>query len=94
MRAWHGRAWKETTGLPAVVANVTNTVAMAPGFVGATLAQRRDLVGQGRRLAWMLPVAGVAGGLLLLHTGEAAFNAIVPCDNAQVGRYPALGANV
>jgi uncharacterized membrane protein YfcA len=69
------------TGLPAVVANVTNTVALSPGFVGATLAQRRDLVGQGRRLAWMLPVAavaGVAGGLLLLHTGEAAFKAIVP----------------
>lgn len=68
-------------GLPAVVANVTNTVALTPGFVGATLAQRRDLVGQGRRLAWMLPVAavaGVAGGLLLLHTGEAAFKTIVP----------------
>jgi len=40
---------------PAVVANVTNTVALTPGFVGATLAQRRDLVGQGRPLAWMLP---------------------------------------
>jgi uncharacterized membrane protein YfcA len=68
-------------GLPAVVANLTNTVALAPGFVGATLAQRRDLAGQGRRLSWMLPVAaaaGVAGGLLLLHTGEAAFKAIVP----------------
>ncbi|HSS01645.1 MAG TPA: sulfite exporter TauE/SafE family protein [Kofleriaceae bacterium] len=69
------------TGLPAVVANVTNTVALTPGFVGATLAQRRDLVGQGRRIAWMLPVAaaaGVVGGLLLLNTGEAAFKAIVP----------------
>jgi uncharacterized membrane protein YfcA len=68
-------------GLPAVVANVTNTVALAPGFGGATLAQRRDLIGQGRRLAWMLPVAaaaGVGGGLLLLHTGEAAFKAVVP----------------
>ena len=68
-------------GLPAVVANVTNTVAVAPGFIGATLAQRRDLVGQGRRLAWMLPVAaaaGLGGGFLLLHTGEAAFRAIVP----------------
>jgi len=69
------------TGLPPVVANVTNTVALTPGFVGATLAQRRDLVGQGRRLAWMLPVAaaaGVAGGLLLLHTSETAFKVIVP----------------
>jgi uncharacterized membrane protein YfcA len=68
-------------GLPAVVANVTNTVALTPGFFGATLAQRRDLIGQGRRLAWMLPVAavaGLAGGFLLLHTGEATFKAIVP----------------
>jgi hypothetical protein len=37
------------SGLPAVVANVTNAVALTPGFVGAPLAQRRDLVGQGRR---------------------------------------------
>jgi uncharacterized membrane protein YfcA len=68
-------------GLPAVAANVTNTVALSPGFLGAVLAQRRDLVGQRGRLVRMLPVAAVGslgGGFLLLHTGEAAFKAIVP----------------
>lgn len=68
-------------GLPPVVANITNTVALCPGYFGATIAQRRDLVGQGRRLWLLLPVAaaaGVAGGLLLLHTGPHAFDIAVP----------------
>jgi len=68
-------------GMSAVTASVTNTVALCPGYIGATLAQRRDLVGQGRRAKLLLPVAvagGVAGGVLLLHTGNAAFSAIVP----------------
>ncbi|HEU4727619.1 MAG TPA: sulfite exporter TauE/SafE family protein [Kofleriaceae bacterium] len=68
-------------GLPAVAANVTNTVALCPGYLGATLAQRRDLVGQRGRALLLLPAAaagGVAGAILLLHTGEAVFRAIVP----------------
>jgi hypothetical protein len=68
-------------GLSPVTASVTNTVAMCPGYLGATLSQRRDLVGQGGRAARILPVAaigGVAGALLLLRTGDAGFDAIVP----------------
>ncbi|HEY1559140.1 MAG TPA: sulfite exporter TauE/SafE family protein [Kofleriaceae bacterium] len=68
-------------GLPALAANVTNTVALCPGYLGATIAQRRQLAGQGRRAAIVLPAAaagGVAGALLLLATGEAAFERIVP----------------
>jgi len=68
-------------GLSAVAASVTNTVAMTPGYLGATLAQRRDLVGQRSRLVALLPagaIGGVAGAVLLLNTGEAAFKAIVP----------------
>ena len=67
-------------GLSNVAASVTNTVALFPGYLGATLAQRRDLAGQGKRAAIVLPcgaVGGVAGALLLLHTGEAAFKTIV-----------------
>ncbi|RPJ46768.1 MAG: sulfite exporter TauE/SafE family protein [Candidatus Latescibacterota bacterium] len=68
-------------GLPAVAANVTNTVALSPGYLGGTLAQARDLRGQGRRLAALLPV-GVAGGIvgaaLLLVSGEKLFRALVP----------------
>ncbi|MCP9848641.1 sulfite exporter TauE/SafE family protein [Cyanobium sp. Morenito 9A2] len=68
-------------GLPAVAANVTNTVALSPGYLGATLAQRRDLSGQRQRFLHLLPAAalgGLAGGLLLLQTGEKLFTALVP----------------
>lgn len=68
-------------GVPAVEANVTNTVALCPGFLSAALAQSADTAGQKRRLAWLIP-AGVLGGtlgaMLLLHTGERVFRALVP----------------
>lgn len=68
-------------GLPAVMANVTNTVALCPGYLGATLAQARDLRGQQRRLRWLTPasiVGGIAGGIALLNTEERLFRALVP----------------
>lgn len=68
-------------GLPALSANVTNTVALVPGYLGATMAQRADLQGQGRRLRMLLPVGavgGILGGLLLLNTGERLFRELVP----------------
>lgn len=68
-------------GLPAVEANVTNTVALCPGYFAATLAQAKDLRGQCRRLWLYLPagaLGGVAGGALLISTGEQAFRALVP----------------
>lgn len=68
-------------GVPALTANVTNTVALCPGYLGATLAQRQDLEGQSLRIAILLPAAalgGLAGGLLLLHTEERVFRTLVP----------------
>ena len=68
-------------GLPAVSANVTNTVALCPGYFGGTLAQKNDLKGQGKRLWLLLPagiVGGVIGGFLLLRTGEKLFTELVP----------------
>jgi uncharacterized membrane protein YfcA len=68
-------------GLSSVSANVTNTVALCPGYLGGTVAQRSDLAGQRRRVAMLLPAAvigGVAGALLLLATGERAFDVVVP----------------
>lgn len=68
-------------GLPAIAANVTSTVALCPGYLGATLAQSGDLEGQRGRLLRCLPAAaagGVLGGILLLNTGERAFRALVP----------------
>lgn len=68
-------------GVPPVVANVTNTVALCPGYLGATWAQAKDLRDQKRRLWMFLPagiVGGAAGGLLLLNTGEKLFSSLVP----------------
>src|SRR5512140_649743 len=63
-------------GLPAVGANITNSVALLPGYVGGTLAQKDDLKGQNRRLALALPAAavgGLIGGILLIVSGEKVF---------------------
>lgn len=68
-------------GLPAVAANVTNTVALCPGYLGATFAQMKDLKGQERRLWLLLPasvIGGLLGGLLLLNTSEKMFRSLVP----------------
>jgi uncharacterized membrane protein YfcA len=68
-------------GVPPIVANVTNTIALCPGYVGGVLAQRRDLAGQRRRLLILLPVAaagGIVGALLLTRTSDATFRALVP----------------
>jgi uncharacterized membrane protein YfcA len=68
-------------GVPAVAANVTNTVALCPGYLGATFAQSNDLRGQKSRLWVLLPagvVGGLVGGVLLLNTGERVFRMLVP----------------
>ncbi len=68
-------------GVPAVASNVTNTVALLPGYVGGSWAQREELRPQlsGARV---LGVAGAAGGLvgsLLLVTIPAqVFREAVP----------------
>ena len=68
-------------GIPPVVANVTNTVALVPGTIGGMWAQRNDFRSQYQRLLKLLPVAitgGIAGGLLILNTSEDAFKSIIP----------------
>jgi uncharacterized membrane protein YfcA len=68
-------------GIPAVAANVTNTVALCPGYFGGTLAQWNDLKTQTKRLWLIVPasaVGGVLGGFLLLQTGEKLFKDLVP----------------
>lgn len=68
-------------GVPAVAANVTNTVALCPGYFGGTLAQAKDLKDQTKRLWLLMPASvtgGVVGGFLLLQTGEKLFTELVP----------------
>jgi uncharacterized membrane protein YfcA len=68
-------------GIPAVMANITNTVALCPGYLGATFAQRQDLKDQSKRLWLFIPAAvigGIVGAILLLNSGERLFRSIVP----------------
>jgi uncharacterized protein len=68
-------------GIPEVAANITNTVALCPGYLGGAIAQREDLRGQGRRLWILLPagiIGGIAGSILLLLGNEQVFHVLVP----------------
>jgi uncharacterized protein len=68
-------------GVPTVPANVTNTVALCPGYLGATFAQLKDLSGNWQRLRVLGPtgaLGGVVGALLLLNTAEQTFRTLVP----------------
>jgi uncharacterized membrane protein YfcA len=68
-------------GVPPVAANVTNAVALCPGYFGATIAQLPNLKGQRGQMLLLMPVAvlgGLAGGMILLRTGERTFTALVP----------------
>ena len=68
-------------GIPPVAANITNTVAMCPGYFGATAAQAPYLKGQRERMLYILPasvVGGLIGGILLLYTSEKVFAVLVP----------------
>lgn len=67
-------------GLPPLSANVTNSIAQWPSYLGASVGQRSDLRGQGHRLRLVLPTAaagGLAGALLLLSLPAAVFDTIV-----------------
>src|SRR6185436_18902842 len=68
-------------GIPPVAANVTNSVALLPGAVGAAAGSRPELRGQRTRLTRLGGLAGVggfAGAVLLLNTPASAFERIVP----------------
>lgn len=68
-------------GLPPVAANVTNSVALLPGYLGGSLAYRRELRGQGERIRALAATSalGAAAGSALLLAGPASlFEAIVP----------------
>ncbi|MCW2865033.1 MAG: hypothetical protein JWP48_6741 [Actinoallomurus sp.] len=68
-------------GYPTVSANVTNTVALWPGYIGGAVGYRAELSGQrGRAIAFSVTsvVGAVVGCLLLLVTPDGVFTALVP----------------
>jgi uncharacterized membrane protein YfcA len=67
-------------GLAPVPANVTNSVAVCPGYLASVVGSRADL-GERRRVAALLPTAvlgAVGGSVLLLATPQRAFELVVP----------------
>ncbi len=69
------------TGMPAITANATSTLALWPGSVTSSWAYRKYLAKQQRNvLTLALPsiLGGLAGAILLLCTPEKAFRLIVP----------------
>lgn len=68
-------------GLPPIAANVTNSIAVCPGYLAAVWGSRADLRDQGSRMRPLLPAAAAgtaAGCALLLATPAGAFEIIVP----------------
>jgi uncharacterized membrane protein YfcA len=68
-------------GLGTVPANVTNSIAQWPGYVGGVLGFRREYAGQRSRLIRFSVVAvlgGTVGSVLLLTTPSQAFDTVVP----------------
>ena len=79
-------------GLPPVIANASNTVALAPGNLAAAVADRERMPPWNASLLGLAVIAmlgSVAGALLLLATPERAFTALVP---ALIGAATALFA--
>ncbi len=69
------------SGMPAVIANATNAVAMTPGSLAAGWGYRRFLGEKARLAAWLLLPAAVGatlGAYILRHTPSSLFEAIVP----------------
>ncbi len=68
-------------GYPAKPANVTNTVALWPGYLGGSLAYRPELQRQRRRVLLLLTpsiLGAIAGSAILLATPGDTFRDIVP----------------
>lgn len=68
-------------GVPALQANVTNTMALIPGYLSGAFAQRGALISQRRKVLISVPAAaagGLLGGWILLRTDAGTFEKLVP----------------
>ena len=68
-------------GFPPIVANVSNTVGMVFGGVSGVVGYRRELRGQGRRIALVAApcvVGAATGATLLLVLPQRVFRGVVP----------------
>jgi uncharacterized membrane protein YfcA len=68
-------------GIETKAANVTNTVALWPGYASSSWAYRGELDRQRERIAWLLGpsvIGAIVGSIILLTTPSSAFRVIVP----------------
>jgi uncharacterized membrane protein YfcA len=68
-------------GFSPKVANVTNTVAVVPGFLGGSIAYRDEVGRQRYNIGLVVPPAllgALTGSIILLSTPESTFEAVVP----------------
>jgi len=68
-------------GMPATIANATNSVALSPAALASAWAYRRELATEWRlalALAGPALVGGFLGALILRHTSQRTFDVIVP----------------
>lgn len=68
-------------GVPPVMANASNTVALWPASLSSAWAYRREAMRHGKLAVLLLIVSmlgGLTGGLLLLSTSNAAFSKLIP----------------
>lgn len=68
-------------GLSPVSANITNTLALTPGYISGVFAQRKDIRGLKERLIRIIPISvfgGIAGGLILIWAGDRSLEILIP----------------
>ena len=68
-------------GVPPVMANASNTVGLCPASLVSAWAYRREALRHGKWALLLVAVSligGIAGGLLLLATSNAAFSRLIP----------------
>ena len=69
-------------GVPAVIANASNTVALVPGAMASVFGYRRDIerLADRRLKSWFLTclAGGAAGAALLLFTSDKTFRHLAP----------------
>jgi uncharacterized membrane protein YfcA len=68
-------------GFPPLLANITNTIGLVPGYAGGSVAYRAELRGQDSRIRRFGVIGGagaMAGAFLLTRTASSLFQAVVP----------------
>jgi uncharacterized membrane protein YfcA len=84
-------------GVPALTANVSNTIGLLPGAVSAVYGYRDELTGRRSTLIRLCAaggVGGLTGGLLLLAFPSSTFEAVVPVLLVLAGILTALQPQV